>query len=93
VHLPFEPTISLCRRTDQILRIVEQAKPGTRNDRLYWAACRFGEIMTEGRLKREVAVQLLKSAAQICGLVRDDGANAVAATIASGLRRGSNAGT
>jgi hypothetical protein len=87
------PTINLSRRTQQILRVIEQAEPGTRNARLYWAACRFGEIMAEGRLQPEVAEQLLKSAAQICGLVRDDGANAVAATIASGLRRGSNAGT
>jgi len=82
------PTINLCRRTDQILRVVEYAKPGTRNDRLYWAACRFGEIMAEGRLKRGVAAQLLKSAAQICGLERDDGERAVVATILSGLRRG-----
>ena len=87
------PTINLCRRTDQILRVVEDAKPGTRNDRLYWAACRFGEIVTEGRLQPAVAERLLKSAAQLCGLVRDDGARAVAATIVSGLRRGSNAGT
>ena len=87
------PTLNLSRRTQQILRKVEQAKLHTRNKTLYWAACRFGEIMTEGRLRPKVAFHLLKSAAQICGLVRDDGANAVAATIASGLRRGSNAGT
>jgi hypothetical protein len=49
--------------------------------------------MAEGRLKRGVAEQLLSRAAQMCGLVRDDGVRAVAATIASGLRRGSNAGT
>jgi putative DNA primase/helicase len=88
VYRPFEPTINLCRRTEQILRIVEQAKPGTRNDRLYWAACRFGEIVAEGRLQPVVAEQILKSAAQLCGLVRDDGERAVAATILSGLRRG-----
>ena len=91
VHLPFEPTINLSRRTDQILRVIEQAKPGTRNARLYWAACRFGEIMTEGRLQPGVVVQLLKTAVQLCGLVRDDGDRAVTATILSGLRRGSHA--
>jgi hypothetical protein len=34
--------------------------------------------------------QLLKSAAQICGLVCDDGNRSVTATILSGLRRGSH---
>jgi putative DNA primase/helicase len=88
-HPPFEPTINLCRRTERILRVVEDAKPGTRNSRLYWAACRFGEIVAEGRLQLVVAEQLLRSAAHLCGLVRDDGARAVMATIVSGLRRGS----
>jgi putative DNA primase/helicase len=85
---PLAPTINLSRRTERILQVVEQAKPRTRNVKLYWAACRFGEIMTEGRLQPKVAVQLLKSAAQLCGLVRDDGERAVVATILSGLRRG-----
>jgi hypothetical protein len=82
------PTLNLSRRTQQILRKVEQAKLHTRNDRLYWAACRFGEIMTEGRLQPKVAVQLLRNAAQMCGLTKDDGECAVMATILSGLRRG-----
>jgi hypothetical protein len=88
-HPPLEPTINLCRRTDHILRVVEDAEPGTRNQRLYWAACRLGEIVAEGRLQLVVAEQLLRSAAHLCGLVRDDGARGVMATIASGLRRGS----
>jgi hypothetical protein len=87
-HLPLCPTVNLSRRTQQILRVVEVAKPGKRNKLLYWAACRLGEIMTEGQLRPRVAVQLLKSAAQLCGLVRDDGERAVMATILSGLRRG-----
>jgi len=87
VHPP-GPTLNLSRRTQQILRKVEQAKLHTRNKTLYWAACRFGEIMTEGRLRPKVAFHLLKSAAQICGLTADDGERAVVATILSGLRRG-----
>jgi putative DNA primase/helicase len=85
---PGAATVNLCRRTERILRIVEQAKPRTRNVKLYWAACRFGEIIGEGRLEPKVAQKLLKSAAQLCGLVRDDGERAVVATILSGLRRG-----
>jgi hypothetical protein len=87
-HLLPCATVNLSRRTQQILHAVEVAKPGKRNKLLYWAACRFGEIMTEGQLRPWVAVQLLKSAAQLCGLVRDDGERAVMATILSGLRKG-----
>ncbi len=84
--VPSPPTRNLPRRIDRILRIVETATPGTRNDRLYWAACRFAEIVAEGRLKPSVAAQLLSSAAWLCGLTRDDGQRAAASTIASGLR-------
>jgi Bifunctional DNA primase/polymerase, N-terminal len=84
-----ERTQNLARRTERILRKVELAKPGNRNAMLYWAACRFAEIVAEGRLKPEVAEKLLRSAAQMCGLVRDDGAEQVTATIASGFRNAS----
>jgi hypothetical protein len=83
---PLLPTKNLSRRIERILRIVETATPGTRNDRLFWAACRLAEIVAEGRLQPTVAKQLLSSAAWLCGLTRDDGEQAVAATIASGLR-------
>jgi hypothetical protein len=59
VHSPFEPTINLPRRTEHILRVVETAQPGTRNARLFWAACRFGEIIAEGRLRPAVAEAVL----------------------------------
>jgi hypothetical protein len=83
---PLLPTKNLPRRVDRILRIVETAPRGTRNDRLFWASCRLAEIVAEGRLKPNVAAQLLSSAAWLCGLTRDDGERAVASTIASGLR-------
>ena len=84
--LPLEPTRNIPRRVERILRVVETAPRGTRNDRLYWAACRFAEIVAEGKLKPNVAEQLLSSAAWLCGLTRDDGKRAVEATITSGLR-------
>lgn len=82
-----ERTVDLARRTERILRKVELAQRGNRNAMLFWASCRFAEIVSEGRLKREVAEQLLRSAARVNGLVRDDGEGQVTATIASGFRK------
>ena len=84
-HPTLCPTRNLTRRTQHILRAVENAPVGVRNARLYWAACRFSEIVAEGVLPREVAKQVLVSAAQLSGLTRDDGVAATEKTIASGL--------
>lgn len=83
-----KPTKNLRRRVDRILLKVESAPVGTRNARLFWAACRFGEMISEGRLQPNIAEQLLRNAARSCGLIREDGPRAVGATIASGLRTG-----
>jgi hypothetical protein len=81
-------TLNVQRRSHSLVRVVETAPPGARNDRLFWAACRFGEMLAEGAIALEVAAQLLANAAGVCGLVRDDGAAAVLATIRSGLWAG-----
>jgi hypothetical protein len=75
------------RRVCGWLSGVAHATEGSRNDWLFWAACRFGGF--EGRVTKEVAEQLLFAAATVCGLVLDDGQQSVLATIASGLRTGS----
>jgi hypothetical protein len=67
--------------------MVIQSEKGTRNDWLFWAACRFGEFVAEGLVGSEVAERLLVAAAN--ELAEEDGQRAVAATIASGLRTGS----
>jgi len=86
-HSPSNKTINFRRRTDRILKLVEQAKPGTRNGLLFWATCTLrNTVIAEGKLQPEVAVQLLISAATVCGLVRDDGIRSVLATIRSGLK-------
>jgi hypothetical protein len=72
------------RRVCSWLSSVAHASEGSRNDWLFWAACRFGEFIAEGRLRIEVAEQLLFAAAS--DLVRTDGQQPVMATIASGLR-------
>jgi Bifunctional DNA primase/polymerase, N-terminal len=87
---PLEPTRNLPRRVDRILKVVETAHPGTRNVRLFWAACRLAEIVAEGRLNPSVAERLLRSAAWMCKLTQTDGEGAVAATIRSGLKRGAS---
>jgi hypothetical protein len=85
---PRNKTRNVQDRSAAILRVLETAPVGTRNDRLFWAACRFGEMLAEGAIALEVAAQLLANAAGATGLVRDDGAAAVLATIRSGLRAG-----
>jgi hypothetical protein len=74
------------RRVCGWLSLVVHAEKGTRNDRLFWAACRFGEF--EGRVTKDIAEQLLFAAACVCGLVQDDGQQSALATIASGLQTG-----
>jgi hypothetical protein len=78
-------TLDLIRRSRAILQCVETAPAGTRNKCLFWAACRFAEMLAEGAIERWVAERLLEQAARQCGLVRDDGPGAVRATIGSGL--------
>ncbi len=70
-------------------RAVAQTKPGERNDRLFRAAARLGEIVGSGLLPRAVAERVLEQAADESGLPADDaGWAGVRATIASGLNRG-----
>ena len=83
-----EPTLNLRARCKVIQRKVEQAQVGERNLLLYWASCRFGEMIFEGVIKPEIATLLLESSAKICGLWRDDGAAQCRATIKSGIAAG-----
>jgi hypothetical protein len=87
--LKLVPLSTLITRHDQRrvcgwLSGVVHAPEGSRNDWLFWAACRFGEFVG---VPSNVAEQLLFAAAS--GLVEDDGRQSVMATIRSGLRSGS----
>jgi hypothetical protein len=68
---------------------VQRAPLGERNQTLFKAAARLGELVGAGVLSHELAVRMLTGAASACGLTGDDGLHAVTATICSGLRRGS----
>jgi len=59
--------------------------PGTRNHRLNVAAFSLGQIMATGGLNEQGVRDRLFEAAEACGLVADDGAQQVWATIDSGL--------
>jgi hypothetical protein len=63
------------------------ARRGERNRLLFWASLRIGELVADGDLQAAVAGQALTDAAAQIGLVREDGARAVAATIRSGFER------
>jgi Bifunctional DNA primase/polymerase, N-terminal len=82
-----EPTGSVKLRGKYLLLKVEGAQRGNRNNMLHWAACRFGEMIGEGRIKREIAEQLLEGACRLNRLWMDD-PREVRATIKSGLDQG-----
>ncbi|HEU5393038.1 MAG TPA: hypothetical protein VFV73_44855 [Streptosporangiaceae bacterium] len=63
------------------------ARRGERNRLLFWASLRAGEMVADGDLEAEAAGQALTDAAARIGLVREDGPQAVAATIRSGFER------
>jgi hypothetical protein len=62
--------------------------PGTRNHRLNVAAFSLGQIIATGRLDEQEVRDRLFEAAEACGLVADDGAQQVWATIDSGITAG-----
>lgn len=63
--------------------------PGSgRNQRLFIASAKLGELVGAGLLRDEDAESALERAATECGLVKEDGLRAVRLTVAGGLRRG-----
>jgi Bifunctional DNA primase/polymerase, N-terminal len=65
-----------------ILRTIESAHEGNRNEATFWAACRAGEMIRAGWFTREAAFDVLLEAALKTGLPE----HAALATIRSGLR-------
>jgi hypothetical protein len=70
-------------------KAVATMAPNTgRNLRLFQASANLGELVGAGVLSHGEVEDALQQAATECGLVREDGVNAVRKTIASGLRKG-----
>ena len=51
-----------------LLRTVEHARPGTRNDRLFWASCRAAEMIADGKADEADVTRQLLGAAVAAGL-------------------------
>jgi hypothetical protein len=84
---PVQSTNSTFLRSKYLLLKLERTPPGNRHNMLLWVACRFGNMIGEGKMKIEVAEQLLVGAAKANGLWRERPDNCLQ-TIRDGLRRG-----
>jgi len=74
---------SAYRRLLGVTEAVLNSEPGTRNGRLYWAACRAAEMIAAGQLDHATAERVLLAAALEAGL--RGGEHEARRTIASGL--------
>jgi hypothetical protein len=83
-------TLNPNRRSAALMRKVESAQRGNRNSMLNWASYHFGRMIVEGFIKRSVVEELLRSAAWVNGLWREDGPAQCRATIKSGIDAGMN---
>lgn len=74
-------------RLQGLIRRLLAARRGERNQLLFWASLRAGELVADGDLHTGAAARALTVAATQIGLAREDGPRAVAATIRSGFQR------
>ena len=77
----FAPAGQPSKRLDGLLRTVGAAKPGTRNDTLFWAASRAAEMAAAGEVAgRDAAGQLL-AAASSAGLSEQESVRTIASAM------------
>jgi len=69
-----------------LLRAVEQAKPGTRNETLFWAASRAAEMVAEGKAGDGDVVGQLVEAAAAAGLSEPEARRTIASAMRGGAR-------
>lgn len=74
-------------RLQGLIRRLLAARRGERNQLLFWASLRAGELVADGDLDARAAARALTAAATQIGLAGEDGQRAVAATIRSGFQR------
>lgn len=81
---------ALLVRAAGVLAFLLAAPEGQRNGRLFWASCRFGDMVAQGLLTELEAVEVLRDAGRGLGLTDAEmlGAQGNAGTIWSGLRAG-----
>jgi len=73
---------------DAEVEAVEKAPKGQRNDTLNRAAFSIGTLIGAGALAERIASATLENAADVAGLIDEDGLAAVRATIKSGIESG-----
>lgn len=78
---------NLHRRLTGVIDTVLDAQPGNRNATLYWASCVAAEMIHDGDLTPDQALDVLLPAAQHVGLTETEARN----TINSGLRKAGGA--
>lgn len=76
------------KEVNTALESVKLAKQGTRNDNLNKAAFALGQLVDSGNLNEEEAKKMLIEAANICGVLQDDGEKQTLRTIEGGLKAG-----
>ena len=91
-HRPPPPSPATAARTPTpgwqgLIRRLLAARRGERNQLLFWASLRAGELVADGDLDAREAARALTAAATQIGLAGEDGQRAVAATIRSGFQR------
>jgi hypothetical protein len=82
-----QATGNVILRSKQLIHDLERCPQGNRHKLVFWTACRFGNMVAEGKIKTEVAERLLVGAAKMNGVWKDDPENCLT-TIRDGLRRG-----
>jgi Bifunctional DNA primase/polymerase, N-terminal len=79
---------SVLKRLAGILQCVLDSEPGSRNETLFWAACRMGELVEAGAVREAAAVAALLNAGRTVGLSDHEMIGAGhGGTVFSGLRR------
>jgi hypothetical protein len=77
------------RRVKAVLEFVLESPESTRNTRLHWAACRFGEMVEMGEVEEEAAVDALYTAGRHIDLTHAElVGTGTGGTIFSGLSAG-----
>ena len=76
-----------------LVRVVLEATPERdRNTRLYWSACRAGELVSAGRVDEATATSVLVDAATRTGLPEAEARRTIASGLRSAVREGASRG-
>jgi len=75
-------------RFERLLQVIENAKTGERNQRIFWTACRAGELVKQGFLTETEAINRVAAAGERALTGEKDAAKEARATAISGVKTG-----